>query len=297
MTLVSRLVNLETSVTTSDDYWHGKGIHYRMHPANVACLTAAGIDCCVLANNHVLDWGYGGLTETLKTLEHVKIKSTGAGQNLGQAESPAVLQIKGKGRILVFAFGSPTSGIPRRWAASRDSAGVNLLDGFSEDTVKRISARVQSVKQPGDIVVLSIHWGSNWGYEIPTAQQTFAHKLIDEAGVDVIHGHSSHHPRPVEVYKGKPVFYGCGDFLNDYEGIRGYDAYRADLVLMYFVSVEPVRGELVRLVLVPMRIRRFRLNSVSSEDASWQSNTLDRVSKQFGTRMEWRPPNRIKVSW
>ncbi|MCP4204321.1 MAG: CapA family protein, partial [bacterium] len=50
-----RIINLETSVTTSSD-WQLKGINYRMHPDNVACLTAAGIDCCVLANNHVLDW-------------------------------------------------------------------------------------------------------------------------------------------------------------------------------------------------------------------------------------------------
>lgn len=61
----ARLVNLETAVTTSEDAQPGKGIHYRMNPANVACLTSAGIDCCALANNHVLDWGLAGLDETL----------------------------------------------------------------------------------------------------------------------------------------------------------------------------------------------------------------------------------------
>ena len=292
-----RLVNLETSVTTSDDYCQGKGINYRMHPANIACLTAAGIDCCVIANNHILDWGYEGLTETLKTLEQVKIKTAGAGRNLRQAAAPAVLEIKGKGRVLVFGFGSPTSGIPRRWAAARFRAGVSLLDELSEDAVKRISAKVQSVKQPGDIVVMSIHWGSNWGYEIPAAQRTFAHQLIDEAGVDVIHGHSSHHSRALEVYKGKPVLYGCGDFLNDYEGIGGYEEYRADLVLMYFISVDPASGELVRFDLTPMQIRRFSLNRVSTEDARWLCDTLDRESGQAGTRVEWQPDNRMKVYW
>ncbi|MGZ8196552.1 MAG: CapA family protein, partial [Methylosarcina sp.] len=63
-----RIINLETAVTTSSDFWPGKGIHYRMHPENIPCLTAAGIDCCVLANNHVLDWGYAGLRETLTSL-------------------------------------------------------------------------------------------------------------------------------------------------------------------------------------------------------------------------------------
>lgn len=66
-----RVVNLETSVTKSDAYWRGKGIHYRMHPDNTRCLVVAGVDCCVLANNHVLDWGYSGLEETLETLHAI----------------------------------------------------------------------------------------------------------------------------------------------------------------------------------------------------------------------------------
>jgi poly-gamma-glutamate synthesis protein (capsule biosynthesis protein) len=64
----ARIVNLETAVTVSSDPWPEKRIHYRMHPANVPCLTAAKIDCCVLANNHVLDWGHAGLEETLAAL-------------------------------------------------------------------------------------------------------------------------------------------------------------------------------------------------------------------------------------
>jgi Putative enzyme of poly-gamma-glutamate biosynthesis (capsule formation) len=77
------------------------------------------------------------------------------------------------------------------------------------------------VKQQGDIVVASIHWGGNWDYKVPREQREFAHKLIDEAGVDVIHGHSSHHIKGIEVYRGKLIMYGCSDLLNDYEGISG----------------------------------------------------------------------------
>jgi len=60
-----RIINLETAVTTSEAAWLGKGIHYRVHPENISCLTVAKIDCCVLSNNHVLDWGYIGLIETV----------------------------------------------------------------------------------------------------------------------------------------------------------------------------------------------------------------------------------------
>ena len=68
-----RIINLETSITQSDDFWKGKGINYRMHPDNIPALTAAGIDICALANNHVLDWGYPGLQETLSSLKQAKM--------------------------------------------------------------------------------------------------------------------------------------------------------------------------------------------------------------------------------
>jgi len=293
----ARVINLETSITTSDEYWPGKGINYRMHPGNIGCLTEAKIDCCVLANNHVMDWGYESLTETLQTLAQVKIKTAGAGHNQTDAGAPAVLEIKGKGRVLVFGLGSVTSGIPRRWAGTKKRPGVNMLEDLSQSTVRDIAETVHSMKHAGDVVVMSIHWGSNWGYDIPSAQRSFAHQLIDEAGVDVVHGHSSHHPRPIEVYKGKPILYGCGDFLNDYEGIRGHETYRADLVMMYFPSMDPASGELVRFDLTPMQLRRFRVSRVSEEDAQWLCDTLNRESRQFGTRVECQADNRMTLKW
>src|SRR6516225_4766984 len=114
----ARLINLETSVTTSRDYWEGKGIHYRMHPANLRCLTSAGIDCCSLANNHALDWGYAGLRETLRTLGGVGIKAVGAGTSARQAAEPVTLDAGEGRRVLVFAYGSPMSGVPPEWAAT-----------------------------------------------------------------------------------------------------------------------------------------------------------------------------------
>ena len=80
-----------------------------MSPENAECLLAAGIDCCVLGNNHVLDWERKGLLDTLATLERMGIKSAGAGHDLAQASAPAVLEIEGKGRVIVFSFASVTS--------------------------------------------------------------------------------------------------------------------------------------------------------------------------------------------
>ena len=280
-----RLVNLETSITTSRDYWPGKGIHYKMHPKNMSCLGEAGIDYCALANNHVLDWGYNGLDETLASLSAAGIRFSGAGKNLQQAERAAIIDVAGKGRVIVFSYGFRSSGISSEWAAGPDKAGVNLLPDLSEPTVERIRQQVDELKRPGDIVVASIHWGSNWGYAIPGRHVDFAHRLIDEAGVDVIHGHSSHHPRPLEVHNGKLIIYGSGDFINDYEGIRGYEEYRDDLVLMYFAEIDPGSGKLVQLQLVPMQIRRFSLRRASKDDSLWLQQTLNRESRSMGTRL------------
>jgi poly-gamma-glutamate synthesis protein (capsule biosynthesis protein) len=280
----ARIVNLETSVTRSDDY-DPKGINYRVSPENASCLKAAGIDCCVLGNNHVLDWGRAGLLDTLTTLEHLHIASAGAGRNRDAAALPAILPIAGGGRVLVYSFASPTSGTPRRWAATADATGVNLLGDLSEATANDVIARLGRARQPGDITVVSIHWGPNWGHDVTAQQRDFAHALIDRAGVSVIHGHSSHHAKAIEVYRDRLILYGCGDFLNDYEGIRGYEGYRSDLAIMYFADVEAASGALIGLALVPLQIRRFQLVRASAADAAWLCQTLNRESERLGTQV------------
>jgi poly-gamma-glutamate capsule biosynthesis protein CapA/YwtB (metallophosphatase superfamily) len=290
-----RIINLETSITRSSKAVP-KGINYKMNPANAACLTAAGIDCCVLANNHVLDWHRAGLLESLETLEKLGVKHAGAGRSAAEAEAPAILPVSGKGRVLVFAFGSKSSGIPDDWAASGDQPGVHLLADLSERTVERIAARTLAARQAGDVLVASIHWGGNWGYEIPAQQRRFAHGLIDR-GFDVVHGHSSHHPKGIEIHRDRPILYGCGDFLNDYEGISGYEEYRDDLVLIYLPRLATSSGQLVDFTVVPLQIRRFRLNRASQRDAAWLRDVLNRESNKFGVRVVAGEDDALVVRW
>ena len=291
-----RIVNLETSVTRSDDYVP-KGINYRASPENANCLAAAAIDCCVLANNHVLDWGRAGLSETLATLAHLRIKTAGAGRNLDEAAAPAVLDFHPKGRVLIFSFASPTSGVFRSWAATRESPGVNFLSDLSLATIADITKQAARLRRPGDVIVVSIHWGSNWGYQIPDAQRRFAHALIDHAGVSIVHGHSSHHAKGIEVYRNRLILYGCGDFLNDYEGISGHEEYRDDLALMYFADINAQSADLVGLEMVPLQIRNFRLIRPSRPDVDWLQQTLDRESRGLGARIMPGADGRLALSW
>jgi poly-gamma-glutamate capsule biosynthesis protein CapA/YwtB (metallophosphatase superfamily) len=280
----ARIINLETSVTRSSDYVI-KGINYRVSPENANCLTAAAIDCCVLANNHVLDWGYAGLSETLSTLRHLGIKTAGAGHNLDEASSPARLDVPDKARVLIFSFALPSSGVPPGWAAASDSPGVNFLRDLSPASIAKIGTQIARARQPADVILVSIHWGSNWGYEIPDDQQRFAHALIDDFDVSVVHGHSSHHAKGIEVYRNRLILYGCGDFLNDYEGIDGYEAFRGDLALMYFADVDAANADLVSLEIVPLQIRNFQFVQPTRPDVEWLQQTLDRECARFGARV------------
>ena len=278
-----RIINLETSITTSSNYWQGKGINYRMHPTNAQTLTAAKIDYCTLANNHVLDWGYEGFIETLTVLESLKISYSGGGRTRGEAELPAIFEVAGKGRVIIFSYGHQSSGIPSSWAATEKKPGLNLLPDYSEKSLQQIAKQVDLIHRPGDIIVFSIHWGGNWGYEIPERHKKFAHALIDQAGIDIIHGHSSHHVMGIEVYNDKLILYGCGDFLNDYEGIRGHEQYRGDLALMYLPTIDPVNGNLRQLTLLPTQTRNLKVNHANRKDADWLLSILNREGEELGT--------------
>lgn len=161
----------------------------------------------------------------------------------------------GRRRVIVLGLGTETSGIPTRWAATSERPGVNLLEDLSARSVARIAETVRSVKRSGDV-----------------------------------HGHSSHHVRPLEVYQGKLILYGCGEFLDDYEGIPGYEEFRGDLVLMYFPTMDVGTGRLIDLRMVPLVIRNFRLNRASPADAMWLGEMLNRESRRFGVHVDLREP-------
>jgi poly-gamma-glutamate synthesis protein (capsule biosynthesis protein) len=138
--------------------------------------------------------------------------------------------------------------------------------------------------------------------------------LIDEAGVHIVFGHSSHHPLAVEVYRNRPILYGCGDCLNDYEGIVRHAQHRPDLSGLYFVRLEASRLELSELTLVPLQTRGFQLRRASDDDARWLSETINRGGApvpieeklrrwarlrrtRFNCRWQVQPDNSLRLEW
>ena len=271
------IANLETSLTTSDAAWPGKGIHYRMHPRNVGCLRAAGIAVYTLANNHVLDWGRAGLDETLRTLRGAGLAHAGAGGSAAAAWAPHFAATP-HGKVAVLAAACASSGVPASWAAAAERSGVALLPDLSEASARALAQRMAHA-EPVRCRVVSLHWGGNWVERVPDEHRAFAHRLIDLGAADVVHGHSSHHALPVEVYRGRPIVYGCGDLLNDYEGIAPHGSRRSDAVALAVVDLDPADGRVQSLEVLPLQIRRFRLGAT---DAAARAELLMRLNRETG---------------
>lgn len=300
-----RIVNLETAITTASEPWPGKGIHYRMHPANIGCLTAARIDGCVLANNHVLDWGRAGLTETLQTLQQAGIRTAGAGSQLEAARTPAAWPLGENARLLVFSWAAPDSGVPSDWAAkpgsaagnATDSAGVALLPAWDDAGAQQVATQVAQQRRAGDLVVVSLHWGGNWGAEVPRLHRRFARRLIELGAADVVHGHSSHQPRPAEVYRGRLILYGCGDLINDYEGISFEDGCDASAVCLYFAQLSCASGALQRLDIVPMQLRRLQLRHADAAARHHLQSLLESGGRESGTGVALQADGSWQLRW
>jgi poly-gamma-glutamate synthesis protein (capsule biosynthesis protein) len=291
-----RVVNLETAVTRRGRP-APKGINYRMTPENLPALTAFDVDAVALANNHVLDWGEPGLVDTLDALAAADVAAAGAGRTARDAEAPAVLPLADGGRLLVFAAATPSSGVPGGWAARADRPGVVWLPDLAPATLASLGARIRAERRDDDVVVLSLHWGPNWGYDVTAGERAFAHGLIDLAGVDVVHGHSSHHPRAVEIHRGKPILYGAGDLLDDYEGIAGAEAYRGDLVLIYVVTLAGAGDPCAAFDLLPFRLRRFTLTHPDEADLVWLERRLNREYARFGGGVVRRGDDGFELRW
>ena len=291
----ARIINLETSITRSDDWDREKCIHYRVSPDNAACLAAARIDTCALANNHVLDWGPAGLLDTLGTLDGLHVARCGAGRDLDEALRPAVIDLGARGRIAVFSVGCADAGVPPWWAAAEGRPGVHALVDLGTESTRRLRHVIERWRDAHTLLVLSIHWGPNWGFAISAEHRRFAHRMIDDAGVHLVHGHSSHHVKGIEVHHGQPILYGCGDLLTDYEGIRGNEVYRGDLGLLYLVTFDGARA-LHELEMIPTRMHRFRVTEAGPKEARWLAATLARSGEALGTSVAIHG-ERLQLTW
>lgn len=294
------IINLETSVTTHDIKWPDKIFNYRMHPDNIEALRVADIDVVSLANNHTLDFCEAGFVETLKTIRKAPtqnlspISFVGAGATAEEAQRhtgcflprhipfllPSHPQYVGQRLVDIYSF----SDHPQDWAFV---PRFNFID-YTEDTRQRVKKRLLG-KDPTlpDVRIVSIHWGPNYCRSPSDEIKALAHFFIEECDVDIIHGHSSHHIQGVEIYKGKLILYGCGDFVDDYAVNAEW---RNDLSALWRVTVQEEGEKLVlrRLEVFPNRIRNFQAGLLDRKDADhkWLTKRFRELCAEMGTSLE-----------
>ena len=304
------VINLETSLTISNDWAPNKGIHYRSHPLNVECLKTVGVRVATLANNHVLDFGAQGLVETLDTLKKANILYAGAGMTLEEATAPVLIKDTNSQTpsVLLTALGFPSAGVPESWRAQRDTCGLYVAhepDGpLAQHIMTQMKIKSDSERLHRSIKVVSLHWGSNWGYDISERWRSFAHSLIDH-GADIVVGHSSHHVKGIEIYKDKMIAYGMGDFLNDYEGIvgQGYEDFRNDLCCLYVAKLDlSDDGHLMALNLIPGKIKHLKVQRATDpRDIRWLVQTFRDQGKAWGTScdtvLDTAGNVNLKITW
>ncbi|GAA1773218.1 CapA family protein [Kocuria aegyptia] len=272
-----RFANLECVLADDGPPWPGKRFHFRSDRKNVASLEAAGIDVVSLANNHVLDHGAEALRGMLPLLEEHGILHTGAGADAESARRPAVCTRAGTAvGFLAFTDNEPG------WAAGPGSPGVHHVPvSLADRRARDLLQLVRRTRERTGLLVVSAHWGPNWGTEVPRDHRMFAHALV-EAGADVVFGHSAHVFRGIEVHRGRPVVYSAGDFVDDY-AVRPVE--RNDQSFVFLLDIRGGRAH--RLRLRPTVIEDLRARTATVE-ARPIARRMERLSAALGTSCTWR---------
>ena len=271
-----RFANLECVLADGGSPWPGKVFHFRSDSRNVACLEAAGIDVVSLANNHTLDYGPDAFRQMLPLLDAHGILHAGAGLDAEQAERAAIVSSGGLS-VGVLAFTDNEPG----WAAGAESAGVcHATTDLDDPRTRRLLDLVQQARGGVGILLVSAHWGPNWGAAVPPEHAALAHALVD-AGADAVFGHSAHIFRGVEVYRGRPVVYSAGDFIDDY---AVDEVERNDQSFLFLLDVHD--GAPTRLRLFPTVITDFQARRAGVE-AAWIAHRMQRRSAELGTEARW----------
>jgi len=252
-------INLEAPLIEGCPY-HDSGFTFCGRPGFIAALQAAGVDVATLENNHIGNWGYEGIDETVGHLE-------AAGIAWADRETPVIVDVRG----LKFGF--------------------LAFNGVGE-TIDReaLVAQVKALRPQVDVLAVAFHWGAEYVSLPQTAPGVadddpvqIAHLAVD-AGADLIIGNHPHWVQAVELYKGKFIAYAHGNFIFDqmwsYEtrvGVIGkYTFYGDVLVRVEFIPVlienyaqpAPMQGPEAQAVLDGMKAASQELATMIAESGA-----------------------------
>ncbi|MBI2610450.1 CapA family protein [Candidatus Kaiserbacteria bacterium] len=273
----ARICNLECVLSDGGSPAR-KAFAFRSDARNVAVLEAAGIDAVALANNHSLDYGTEALADMLGLLDRAGIFHAGAGGDTTEAQALARMDF---GDVSVGLLAATDTDEPG-WDAQEGKPGVWFVPiDLSDPRARDLLARVRAARAEADVLIISLHWGSNWGSLPEAGHREFAYALI-EAGADIVFGHSCHITRGVELYRGKVIMYGAGDFIDDY---AVDELERNDESFMFIVDAE--RDRIDRVAMYPTVIKDFQACLAGPARAKRIAERMETLCKELGTSTEW----------
>lgn len=275
-----RICNLECVISDKGEPWAitPKAFHFRTDAKNIGLLKAAYIDLVSLANNHILDYGFEALEECLTILKVGGIRYSGAGVNIEEAMRPTFVTNEDMTvGMLSFTDNEPP------WEATEREPGVFYVPiDLDDQRAQRLFKAVKETKKKADLLIVSVHWGPNWGYRPHPPHISFAHRLID-AGTDIIFGHSCHVFQGIEIYQGRPIIYSSGDFIDDY----AVDEIERNDQSFIFV-VECYKYEIAKLELYPTVVRDFQSWMASGKEKEEIAEKMEVLCEEFKTPIKWQ---------
>jgi poly-gamma-glutamate capsule biosynthesis protein CapA/YwtB (metallophosphatase superfamily) len=294
--------NLEAAVTDRGNPTPAKEMGlFKSEERMFTAYTSAGLGAVGVANNHTMNYGTDGLLRTFELLDGVGIAHTGGGRDIDEAHLPAIVERKGT----KIAFLSYSSVFVPPFAATSKRGGIAtvrvttayepqprlsevpgsppIIRTFpNEDDVSAMLQDVAKAKQLADVVVISWHWGlspatGGAGQMVPY-QQPMAHAAID-AGADLIVGHHPHVLQPIEVYKGKVIFYSLGNFA--------FDLFRGRAQTTVLAECHLRNGSIQQVGFLPTFINEdAQPNMVNTGEGATIVDHMKTISQPFGTVFE-----------
>lgn len=274
------IVNLECAMTSSAHLWPGapKAFYFGAPPQAVQTLSGAGIDMVSLANNHTLDYGVGGLLDTLQLLRLHGIRYAGAGADSDEAFSPAMMDDRHGVRFGMAAFCDHQAD----FSAQADRPGMAYLDLGDEPaalgTLRRALEPLQ--RAAVDWPILSLHWGPNMVFRPSMTFRRLAHAAIG-MGWKILFGHSAHVFQGIEIHRGCPIVYAAGDLVDDYYVDPDF---RNDHQLLF--EMELTRSALRRIDLHPVFIEDCQTRLATGKQASHIATWMKTLCSEMGTQVQ-----------
>jgi poly-gamma-glutamate synthesis protein (capsule biosynthesis protein) len=199
------ITDLECPLTLSVKVRKKTGPHQKADPKCIELLAYAGINLAALANNHIVDYGSEGVKQTMEICLQAGIHTVGAGKDEASARKPFLINMRNKKFAIINVA---------------DNEFLTARDGpYQANPVNPVTAfyDITAARDHCDYVIIIVHGGNEF-YHLPSPRTKSLYRYFVDAGADAVLSHHTHCFSGYEVYKGKPVFYGLGNFIYDQPG-------------------------------------------------------------------------------